>query len=80
MGPLLQHPAFGQHHDPVGPAHGGEAVRDEERGAPRREVGEAAEHLGLGKRVAINNLRDGPTTMRGLRPDMTVSSRTVLAG
>src|SRR5690606_2325460 len=44
-------PAAGQHQDAVGHAHAGEAVRDQHRGAPPRELLEALEHLELAARV-----------------------------
>src|SRR5665647_3134873 len=40
---LLDHPPAVDHHDPVGPAHRGEPVRDEERGHPASELDEPVE-------------------------------------
>ena len=51
MGAALDNAAVIQHHDGVGVAHGGKAVRDDKHGAPGHQRVHTALHNGLGARV-----------------------------
>ena len=51
MGALLHDPATVHHHDPVRLAHGGEPVRDDQRGPPAHHVAERFLHQPLALRV-----------------------------
>src|SRR5580658_7685199 len=47
MVPLLEHPPLVQHADMISPPHRREAMRDDQRGRPGRELQEPVEEVGL---------------------------------
>jgi hypothetical protein len=60
---LLEHPAAIEHHDLVGVLHGREAVRDDQRGAPRQQllqrVLDQRLRLGVQRRGRLVQQQDG---------------------